>query len=579
MRVETRTDAVQVLEKANDELQSLSRTTESGIESVARAFEGLAGNADTVLNLAGAIVGCVEKESVSSILPKVQTLGAAARRFIGDRLQATTGIVQTVATEVKLLRQVSLVTGSQTAIAFETKALSVLTNIEVARLGAVGADFQYLARELADFSKSLTEDTRKLVSHTDRRKAAVEETNHVLAAELPRLREALARIEIDLGNAVARVDSSLTQLSRTPMQFRGCVEDVAQQITGVVAAVQANDITRQQIEHVQEAFAIISAKLCSGRDSQNEIAEDIALAYAGLTIQIYQLRTIKETLANWASQIRTCMDGILRVSVSDVVGIAPMVLDQERELSSQLGQIEGLERESQAYSERIQRTFGGLTNLMQLVTEHLQRSKSVRDHLQLLTFNSIIEASRLGAQAAAILAIANCIKQISADWGQIADQSGSALQEVLGMVKQTNDLMGAFSGAGPERLREAQRQTWAGLETLRDAAVFAARQAQEMKAATEQMQAKTTAVGNTVDLLDACFGRIDEVLTNLEGVKHHIDIDCPEVKDGFDAAEAERLFSGSYTTEMERDVLRAALSGAELPVAQQTFAGNSVELF
>lgn len=139
MRVKTRTGAIRVLENANDELQSLSRTTESEIESVARAFEGLAGNADKVLNLAGAIIGCVENESIRSILPKVQTLGAAARRFIGDKLQATTEIVETVATEVKLLRQVSLVTGSQTAIAFETKALSVLTNIEVARLGTVEA--------------------------------------------------------------------------------------------------------------------------------------------------------------------------------------------------------------------------------------------------------------------------------------------------------------------------------------------------------------------------------------------------------------------------------------------------------
>ncbi len=579
MRVKTRTGAIRVLENANDELQSLSRTTESEIESVARAFEGLAGNADKVLNLAGAIIGCVENESIRSILPKVQTLGAAARRFIGDKLQATTEIVETVATEVKLLRQVSLVTGSQTAIAFETKALSVLTNIEVARLGTVGSDFQYLARELADFSKSLTEDTRELVSHTDRRRAAVEETSHVLAAELPRFREALARIEVDLGNAVAQADSSLIQLSRTPAQFRGCVEDVAQQITGVVAAVQAHDITRQQIEHVQEGLAIISAKVCGNGKSQNEIVEDPALAYAGLTIQIYQLRTIRETVARWASQIRTCMDGILRVSVSDVVGIAPLVLEQERELSSQLGQIEGLERESQAYSERIQRTFGGLTNLMQLVTEHLRRSKLVRDHLQLLTFNSIIEASRLGAQAAAILAIANCIKRISAEWGQITDQSGHALQAVLGMVNQTNDLTRAFSEAGDERLREAQAQTWAGLETLRNAAVFAARQAQEMKAATEQMQAKTTEVGNTVDLLDACFGRIDAVLSNLEGAKRQINIEYPEVKEGYDAAEAERLFSASYTTEMERDILRAALNGAELPVAQQTFAGNSVELF
>ena len=312
---------------------------------------------------------------------------------------------------------------------------------------------------------------------------------------------------------------------------------------------------------------------------RSEVAQELARAYAGLTIQIYQLRTIKETIANWASQIRTCMGGILRVSASDVVGIGPVVLDQERDLSSQLAHIERLERECQAYSERIQRTFGGLSNLMQLVSEHLQRSKSVRGHLQLLTFNSIIEASHLGTQAAAILAIANCIKGISAEWGQITDQTGQAMQEVLDLVKQTNEAMGAFSEASNERLREAQVQTRAGLDNLRTAAAFAASQAQEMEVATEKMQAKTAEVGNTVDLLDACFGRIDAVLTEIEGVRRQLEIDHPEVKDRYDAAEVEQLFSASYTTEMERDVLRAALRGTALPVAQQTFAGNSVELF
>ena len=73
--------------------------------------------------------------------------------------------------------------------------------------------------------------------------------------------------------------------------------------------------------------------------------------------------------------------------------------------------------------------------------------------------------------------------------------------------------MGAFSEASNERLREAQVQTAAGLDNLRTAAAFAASQAQEMEAATEKMQAKTTEVGNTVDLLDACFGRIDAVLS------------------------------------------------------------------
>ncbi len=543
MGVETRTEAVRTLEKAKDELQALSRASESAIESVARAFEGLASHADTILNLAAAIVRCVENESVSSVLPKVQTLGTTARGFIGGRLQATTGILESVTREVGLLCQLSMVTRDQAAIAFETKALSVLTNIEVARLGAVGEGFQYFAHELADFSKSVAEDARQLSSHTDSRRAAINKTRRVLAAEMPRLREELARIEVDLGNALAGVDSSLTQLSRTPVQFRTCVEDVAQQIAGVVAAVQAHDITRQQIDHVQEAFALISARMRSEGNAEDEVAQELARAYAGLTIQVYQLRTIKEAIATWVSQIRTCMDGILRVSASEVVGIGPVVLDQERELSFQLAHIEGLERESQANSERIQRTFGGLSNLMQLVTEHLQRSKSVRGHLQLLSFNSIIEASHLGTQAAAILAIAKSIKEISAEWNRITDQSGQAMQEVLSLVKQTNELMGAFSEVSNERLGEAQAQTRAGLDNLRTAAAFAAGQAQSMKAATEQMQAKTTEVGNIVDVLDACFGRIDAVLAEIEAVRSQLESDHPEVKERYDAAEVEQLFS------------------------------------
>ena len=399
MRIETITAAVRTLEKAHSELQALARGTEGEMESLARAFEGLAGHADTIMNLAAAVVGCVDNENVSSVLPNVQILGATARQYIGKRLDASTGILEIVTKEVELLRQLSFTTRGQAAIVLETKALSILTNIEVGRLGAEGAGFQYLAHELAGFSKSVTKDILDLTIHTDVRRAAMEETRRLLAAELPRQSHDLTRIQAELGKALATVDSSLGQLSGTPAQFRKCVEEVAQQIAGVVAAVQAHDITRQQIDHVEEAFTLISSNLREEMPSGEQSGSNIARAHAGLTVQVYQLKAIKDTVAHWASQIRICMDGILRVSASELLGIGPVVLEQERELSSQLTHIETLERESKTYNERIQSALGGLSSLMQLVNEHLQRSKSVGNHLQLLTFNSIIEASRLGAQA------------------------------------------------------------------------------------------------------------------------------------------------------------------------------------
>jgi len=517
MRVETKAQGGCTLEKARNDLQALARTADSEIGSVSRGFSGLAANTDTILNLAAAIAGSAEKESVSSVLPKVQSLVTAARRFIADRLQATTGILETVTREVKLLGQLSLVTRGQAAVARETEVLSVLTNIEAARLGTVGAGFQYLAQELAEFSKSVAEDTQELLSHTDGRRAATEETRHVLSEELPRLRLELSRIETDLGNALAGVNSGLSQLSRTPVQFKACVQDIAQQIAGVVAAVQAHDITRQQIAHVQQALALISGSMREHGNAEDGAVEELPRAYAGLTIQICQLRTIKETVANWSSQIRTCMDGILRVSASEVVGIGPAVLEQGREVSSQLAYIELLEGKSQAYSERMQNTLGGLSNLMQLVGDHLEKSKSVHERLQLLTFNSIIEANRLGKQASAIMAIAKSIEGISIKWSLVTEQSRQAMQEIASLVKQTNEVMEIFSEAGGQELREAQTQTRAGLENLRTVAAFVGRKAQEMNFATEKMQARMAKIGNSSELLDACFGRFDAVLTEIEG--------------------------------------------------------------
>jgi hypothetical protein len=580
MTTQTTPEAIGTLERARTELQLIASAIESQVRTASSVFQELAGHTDAMLSLAATIVGCVENESIRSILPKAQGLGAAARKLIGERLQATSGILETVAMEAHVLQQLTQVTGQQAQIAMKTKALSVLTNVEVAHLGSVTTGFQYLAHELSDFSKLLMEDSMILESRTEARRITIEETRRLLSSELPRLREKLGIIEKDLGKDLAALDSSLSQLSGSPVQFKACVQDIDAQITGVVGAIQAHDITRQQAEHVEEAFLLISAKLRSAEESASGVAQEFPQAYAGLTIQIYQLEAIKVTLKNWTSQIKTCMDGILRVSASEMVGIGPMVLAQEREVSRQLAHIELLEGESQSHSARIRHTLEGLSSLLLFVREHVQRSASIRDRLRLLSFNSIIEASHFGSKAQAVLAIANSIKEISAEWSEITDLSGQAMEEILKLVKQTDKAMDAFSEARNESLHEAENQTRVGLEGLRTAAAFAAKQSKEMETIMVKMQSKSAEMSGADNLLEASSDRMAAILTPLELLRHEMEADQPGVGQSYDAEEAEQFFSATYTTEIEREVLRAALRGSSLPVlAQQVFEGNSVELF
>jgi len=579
MNGERKREIMEVLRRAKDELATLGRTTAVEIESVVKAFENVAGYAESILNSAGAIVGCVEGESVSSVLPKVRTLGEAARQCIGDRVQATARILETVSTEARVLRQLSEVTRGQEAIALETRALSILTNVEVARLGAEGEGFEYLAHELVGFSKSVAEDTQEITCHRDAHAVAVEETRRVLTCELPRLRKEFGRMEEALGEALSAVTSALEQLAGTPLRFRECVADVSRQVAGVVTAVQAHDITRQQIEHVQEALALIAARVSGAGECEDDPGNELGPAHAGLIIQAYQLRSSRETVASWAGQIRTCIEGILKVSASEVVEIGPAVLEGERNVCSGLAHIERLERDSLAYSENIQRTFGGLANLVQLVSDHLKRSTSIRDHLQLLTFNSIIEANRLGKRAAAILAIANSIKDISAGWAQVTSRSEHSMLEVKDLEHRTGELMEAFSATRNVQLREAQQKIGAVLEALRAAAEFAARQAQMTQGSTEKMQAATAEIDRSVDRLDSCLGRIDAVVHEIETLRQAWETSQPGVERCYDPGNVEELFGSFYSSETERSVLRAALAGDALPVVKSSIEGNTVELF
>jgi len=579
MSTKANTTASGGLEKARGDLQWLLRSTEEAIAALVTSFGDLNKDTDSILSLASAIVDCVEDESVSSVLPKVRVLGVAAKQFVSERLQSTSGILSTVKAETELLNQLSQVTESQVSIALKIMILNVQTKIEVAHLGTVGAGFDYLARELAEFSRVLTLSTDELTSHTNQHRSANEKTQSALSVELPRLREKLADVEFSLMGALDVLDSGLTRLSQVPTQFKKSAEEIAAQIAGVVVAVQGHDITRQQLEHVQHAFEVISRKLDLVNGSTTASDSEIANGHAGLSIQISQLRAIRDTISDWASRIKTCTGSIFRISASELVGVGPLVLEQEESMSAQLYHIDSLERECESYGEKLRSTLDGISNLSELVKEHIQKSESARNRLRLLTFNSVVEASHLGAKADAICVIADGIAEVSVDWSKISEHSGAALQEILSLSNRINGVIATFSQASGENLQKAEDRTATGLKNLRSAASFAVMQGKRIETVTNAMWTRSKEIEKANQLLDTCFDRIDAVVNLLESMKLDLEGDHPGVRQMYDEAEIERLFSALYTTQTEREVLRSALSGTAFSFVSQSTKGNNVELF
>jgi methyl-accepting chemotaxis protein len=274
------------------------------------------------------------------------------------------------------------------------------------------------------------------------------------------------------------------------------------------------------------------------------------------------------------------MGDVRQLCESKVISVGSMVLNQERELSFQLANIELLQRKSQNYGGRIQDAFAKLSRLLELVNDHLGRSQVIRKRLLLLTFNSLIEANRLGQQGAVVSAIANLIKGVSGEWNTITDQSRQALGQIQSMVKHTNTVMDIDSESSKEKLRDDQTQTRAVLDSVRATAEFVAQESELIEVVTKEMQSNLNHLGSPEDELGACFRNIDAVVVHIENLTHKLRRHDAQIELRADAAKVERLFSTFYTTETERNVMSAALRGAPMPlVLQASFAGNDAELF
>jgi hypothetical protein len=565
-----------LLARAQADLDLVSTVGESAIQAVSRAFEKLAHEVRTILQLAAGIVGSVEKEKMSAVLGQVRTQCLTAKEFIGRRLDAAATIHGTLQTEEGLLWQLTLVTHRQEAIVRYLRALRVLTNIEVAHLGSAGANFQLLAQELSTFSKSLSEQTVELANDAGKHSRTIVQTRAELGAKLPELRDEVARMESDIEKTLRVIDRKQQQQATIPIQFQSSVEETSRQIAGVIAAIQAYDITRQQIEHVQQALQLIAARVAACAHLEGD---EVVAVHAGLKLQICQLGNVKESVASWTAQIQECMQAVEHLSASEVVGIGPDVLHQEQELSSQLTQIELLQQKSGDCCRGMQSMLGKISNMMEVLNKHLDRSQAIRDRLQILMINSLIEAGRLGRRGAVVSSIANLIKQVSAEWNTLAEQSRLSLTELLELVQQTSGALDVFSESSLQKLRDDQFQTRHSLDMVRSTAEGVAIEAVEMQAVTESIHADVSAVADMGNRLQASFRNIDTALGAIEYLIRELEQDDLQSSGRCEPETTERWLSPFYTTEIERQVMSAALYGTSLAVTPQTFEGNAVELF
>ena len=148
------------------------------------------------------------------------------------------------------------------------------------------------------------------------------------------------------------------------------------------------------------------------------------------------------------------------------------------------------------------------------------------------------------------------------------------------LIVHAEEEMKALCHGGDDGLEAAQVEIKDVLSKLKGAAEDVSGNASRIAAAVSGLRAKIESIRSEAHLLNQLVDSVAEALEHIECVRREIEAENPGVEMLLtNRAGLEQEYSARYTTEIERQLLRAALFGDPMPAAQAVVAGNDVELF
>lgn len=472
-------------------------------------------------------------------------------------------------------------------LSFVTKMLGISSRIQSSRLGNLGNEFVFVSERVSNFSRMLSNYAAGFQSEIGQALDTIRKIETSLAERLKsqeqnhnQLRERLARV-LDI------VAEASSQMEMLPERIDRFSSEVSKDMGEIVAALQFQDITRQQIEHVQAALGEISS-IFEEKDPRTFTSERIGIAYAKLTIQIPQLRDVRAKIIHAGKETTAALLGIgERVKeqadcVMEATGCvqntriesAPSLLDPVMEsLRNRLN-------ESFFVSEELFSAVKNLSGLITNVGTNRARIGEVFDDMKLLAINALAQAAPLGEKGLKLAVIAGDMKSLADTWGTKAEEIISGLQDAVNLTsKLEGELMEALMGSRQE-ISNNQEQAAGAIIELQNADRKMKSAVQMIRSATQLLGRETSGISSSITFDRIADSGLEQIIAGLEALKAKLGNHLPLGERPFsDSVLLTESMMQRYTMEAERKVHKDALGNADIKTFEAgNQEGSAIEL-
>jgi methyl-accepting chemotaxis protein len=429
----------------------LGKSTEGEFLSIGGKLQGFYQHAGEISKISSTVARLMSGEELGTVIEGFRNVTGRMKRLEGESRRHTETLRDVLGNLAHLNHHVD---GFHKTI-LRLRVLCVSTSIESARLGDRDAGFEDLANEVGKLSSEIenrcfqllesSESLRHLIGHTLSRVLDLETTQQTQAG-------------IVLGKTMSSLESLLEKhgLSAAAAgQISTRYEAVSQRIGEIVTSMQFHDITRQRIEHVQQALAGLVTHERSadnggrqkdggflfgwnpGRIRLKTPGEHLRLVGDVSGLQIAQLHHAREELVSAVNNI-----------LDNLSALANLVAEMARETSKMAGAADetghsfltGVEAGFSSVTSAL-KTYGEADHELSLamnsvggmlgeMSAHTGNIEAIGEKIKLIALNATVKACRIGDEGATLGVLAEAIHQLSVETRRRTENASEALRSI-----------------------------------------------------------------------------------------------------------------------------------------------------
>jgi len=562
------------------QLAVVSGTTEHEFLDIGGRLQDFYQRGIAISGLASEMVGEVAGDHVTGAMDGLGEMLDVMGHYVDRAQKEIDGSAETLREILRLLENVADPLSGFKKVNKVLRMLGISTKIESARLGQSAAGFDTLASDVGALSVQVNDKAAIILKRKDELARAIEQTLsgvlHSGARQHDQVIEILDRTRSSL-QALTEIN---TRCASSVAAVSAVSYEVYRSIGDVVMSMQAHDIVRQQIEHVEESLAEVRQGLAVGSAGADAAACICELQIAQLRHASSELDTAVRTIIDSLREVARKQSG-LSAQTSSMAGVADQAggsffTGMEKDISV----VSDALLESSKVNRALCVAMGTVAETVGEIAAFVGDIEKIGEEIKLIALNAQIKSAYTGDEGAALGVLAEAIQRLSIDAIDHTGAVSATLQAIIAVTDSLNEGVCVETSGLESEVRGMVDRLSGLLHTLRQVNDTLQRSLRKMDDAVSLLSSDIEQVTSGITVHRQVAQVLEAAIQGLAGVVAEARIMAPA---SATAGNLEQL-AQRYTMQSERRIHESLGGGpaagghAPAPAYDDDLGGN-VELF